>query len=220
LLCLHITTSVSLPAVGSIMPEYKLIYFNARGRAELARWIFAYSGIPYTDERFENDEWPEKKKSIEGGKVPVLRVDGHTLPQSLAIGRFLSKKAGLVPEDDLQAAACDALVDTIYELMTEMYKFTFPEKSEEEIKKPKAEYFTTHLEPFMTRLNKRLGEKKWFVSDKITWGDLAIGMFFGEMKGLYSEKLEKFPALLAHINKVENLPKIKNWIASRPETKF
>lgn len=45
------------------MPEYKLIYFNARGRAELIRWIFAYGDIPYTDERFEMAEWPAKKPS-------------------------------------------------------------------------------------------------------------------------------------------------------------
>lgn len=45
------------------MPEYKLIYFNLMGRAELTRWLFAYGGIPYTDERIEREEWPEKKKS-------------------------------------------------------------------------------------------------------------------------------------------------------------
>ena len=45
------------------MPEYKLIYFNARGRAELVRWIFAYGDIPYTDERFEMEDWPTKKPS-------------------------------------------------------------------------------------------------------------------------------------------------------------
>lgn len=45
------------------MPEYKLIYFNARGRAELIRWIFAYGDIAFTDERFERNDWPAKKQS-------------------------------------------------------------------------------------------------------------------------------------------------------------
>lgn len=45
------------------MPEYKLIYFNARGRAELTRWIFAYGDIAFTDERFEMSDWPAKKQS-------------------------------------------------------------------------------------------------------------------------------------------------------------
>lgn len=43
-------------------PKYKLIYFNARGRAEHIRYIFAYAGISYIDERISNDRWPELKK--------------------------------------------------------------------------------------------------------------------------------------------------------------
>lgn len=43
-------------------PKYKLIYFNARGRAEHIRYIFAYAGIDYIDERISNDRWPELKK--------------------------------------------------------------------------------------------------------------------------------------------------------------
>ncbi|XP_033362940.1 hematopoietic prostaglandin D synthase-like [Bombus vosnesenskii] len=40
---------------------YKLIYFNARGRAEHIRYIFAYTGIEYTDERIPEELWPEYK---------------------------------------------------------------------------------------------------------------------------------------------------------------
>lgn len=43
-------------------PRYKLIYFNARGRAEHIRYIFAYAGVDYIDERITNDCWPELKK--------------------------------------------------------------------------------------------------------------------------------------------------------------
>lgn len=43
-------------------PKYKLIYFNARGRAEHIRYIFAYVGIDYIDERISSDRWPEVKK--------------------------------------------------------------------------------------------------------------------------------------------------------------
>lgn len=47
-------------------------------------------------------------------------VDGKPLPQSLAIGRYVAKEVGLVPEDNLQAAYCDALADTITEMMGAM----------------------------------------------------------------------------------------------------
>lgn len=44
-------------------PHYKLIYFNARGRAEHIRYIFAHAGIDYVDERISKERWPELKKS-------------------------------------------------------------------------------------------------------------------------------------------------------------
>ena len=43
--------------------HYKLIYFNARGRAEHIRYIFAHAGIDYVDERIPKERWPEVKKS-------------------------------------------------------------------------------------------------------------------------------------------------------------
>lgn len=32
-------------------PKYRLVYFDVRALAEPIRWIFAYSGTPYVDER-------------------------------------------------------------------------------------------------------------------------------------------------------------------------
>ena len=43
-------------------PSYKLIYFNARGRAEHIRYILAYAGVDYVDERVPKERWPELKK--------------------------------------------------------------------------------------------------------------------------------------------------------------
>ena len=45
------------------MPLYKLMYFNSRGRAEVARLVMAYAGIPYEDVRVETDKWAEVKPS-------------------------------------------------------------------------------------------------------------------------------------------------------------
>lgn len=42
--------------------KYKLIYFNARGRAEHVRFIFAYAGVEYQDFRVPKEKWPELRK--------------------------------------------------------------------------------------------------------------------------------------------------------------
>ena len=45
------------------MPSYKLIYFDIRGRAEVARLLFAEAGQEYEDKRLKFDDWSEIKKS-------------------------------------------------------------------------------------------------------------------------------------------------------------
>ena len=44
------------------MPSYKLIYFNIKGRAEVARLLFAEAGQEYEDKRLKSEEWSKIKK--------------------------------------------------------------------------------------------------------------------------------------------------------------
>ena len=45
--------------------KYIFHYYAIRGYGELARLIFAYAGIKYTDHRMHWDEWQEEKKNSE-----------------------------------------------------------------------------------------------------------------------------------------------------------
>lgn len=47
-------------------PNYKLIYFDFPGRAEVTRLLFAYGNIKYEDSRFSFADWSKYKpgKSI------------------------------------------------------------------------------------------------------------------------------------------------------------
>ncbi|KAG7170370.1 Hematopoietic prostaglandin D synthase-like 3, partial [Homarus americanus] len=212
----------------TIMPEYKLIYFNARGRAELSRWIMAYGNITYTDERVEKEDWPEKKKSLHGGKVPLLMVDDKPLPQSMAIARYLAKQAGLVPQDDMDSAYCDAVTDTLNdcpELSRRPGNYRhiarFSSMSEEEKKKTyREEFFPNVMEPVLVRLNKRLEEREWFVTDKVTWADFMISLVFGEVRKRKADLLEPFPKVVALVQRVRDLPAIKQWLETSPDTPF
>lgn len=203
------------------MPEYKLIYFNGRGLAELVRWIFLQGDIPFTDERVDREDWPERKKTIPGGRLPILMVDGKPLWQSQAIARYAASLSSLMPKDLLNAAYCDAFAESVKELATDMFKIKRSDKSEEEKEKEiKEEYIPKVLEPFMEKINKRMSEKQWLVSDNITWADLAYGRIMEEMLKEFSAVLKKYPVAVAHAEKVHNLPKIKEWRAKRPETPF
>lgn len=55
------------------------------------------------------------------GKVPVLEIDGKVLNQSMAIARYLSKKAGLAGSDDWESLLIDIAVDNIQDLRIGKY---------------------------------------------------------------------------------------------------
>ena len=44
------------------MPEYHLVYFNARLRAEPIRWMFQYAGKEFQDDRIEWEEWEDRRE--------------------------------------------------------------------------------------------------------------------------------------------------------------
>jgi len=50
-------------------------------------------------------------------KLPVLYVDGKPIFQSVAIARFAARKGGLIPKDDLNAAICDEVMDSIADVV-------------------------------------------------------------------------------------------------------
>lgn len=74
------------------MVQYKLYYFNSKGRAELVRLVFAAAGQEYEDVRFEREQWPEHKDKAPFGQCPFIEVyEGDkkefALSQSVSIGK-------------------------------------------------------------------------------------------------------------------------------------
>ncbi|GMT22817.1 hypothetical protein PFISCL1PPCAC_14114, partial [Pristionchus fissidentatus] len=95
----------------STMPSYKLTYYDARGRAEIARQLFHLGGVAFEDKRISQEDWPAIKKSMPFAQIPVLEVDGKPLPQSYAIYRYLAKEFGFAGKTSFEAAWVDAIAD-------------------------------------------------------------------------------------------------------------
>ncbi len=94
---------------------YKLIYFNIRGRAEIARMLFKAAGQEFEDYRypltikdgqFLRPEWDADKSKYTYEHIPVLEIDGgkHTIAQSKAIERFLARRFNMLGSNDVEAA--------------------------------------------------------------------------------------------------------------------
>ncbi|CAF1149602.1 unnamed protein product, partial [Brachionus calyciflorus] len=99
------------------MTLFRLVYFDFKGRGELARLIFAASKQQYEDKRLEYSETcPEtiayKQEKAPFGRLPVLEIieeNGQVkrLAQSIAIGRYLANKFGLAGKDEWEKALAD-----------------------------------------------------------------------------------------------------------------
>ena len=70
--------------------SYKLTYFNIRGRGEFLRYMFAYAGQNYIDDRVEQADWPKLKPTVPFGQIPILEIKQGSkvdiIAQSSAIG--------------------------------------------------------------------------------------------------------------------------------------
>ena len=99
------------------MTSYKLTYFDMDGgRAEPVRIAFHAAGLAFDVERFSFPKFAETRQNLRFSSLPVLEIDGTVVTQSNAMARYVGKKAGLYPEDDLQALYCDEALGAIEDL--------------------------------------------------------------------------------------------------------
>jgi len=205
------------------MVNYKLTYFNARGRAEIIRLIFAIAEVEYEDVRVA-EVLPSLKSSTPFGQIPILEIDGKMFCQSYAIGRYLARKYNLAGKTDLDQLQADMIIDCIEDGL-KPFLSSFYEKDETRKAEIKKKYSEEQLPAAYASLEKILKSNKggdgFFVGDSLTWADLAFHVFTGWAKAGGNEAvLDKYPKLKALVKRVESVPKVATWIAKRPNSEF
>ncbi|KAI8321837.1 hypothetical protein GQ54DRAFT_304504 [Martensiomyces pterosporus] len=89
-------------------PSYVIRYFDTLGLAETSRYLLTAAKVNWTE---ENPEWPQEKPNQPFGRLPVLVEtspeggEPFILSESLTIERYLARKYGFLPVDDLKASA-------------------------------------------------------------------------------------------------------------------
>ncbi|XP_048742610.2 S-crystallin SL11-like [Ostrea edulis] len=199
------------------MPAYKLYYFNAKGRAEVCRLLFAAAGAKYEDIRIEGTEWPKKKPSMPQGSMPVLEVDGKMIPQSRAIERFLAREFGLYGKTNMDAANIDVVCETVTDFFQALFPAVFG--SDEAVKAEKMKAFKEFVPVYMQRiedcLKKNAGGKGFLVGSNLTMADLA---FLRTLDAFDKMELKLTDTLTALRKRIEAAPKIGAYLKSRPVT--
>ncbi|XP_033099159.1 S-crystallin SL11-like [Anneissia japonica] len=203
------------------MPSYKLLYFNARGRAENARTLFAVAGVAYEDKRIEQGEWGSLKSKLNFGVMPSLQVDGVSISMSQAIANYLAREFGLYGKSNLESTRIDVTYNALVDMVTLLYDYIFAKddaKKKECMKKfsDKAESYGPGLEKFLMEN----GGGDYFVKSGLSLADIAFFNAYSEMKIHKPDVLDKTPKLKALYDRVAANEKIAKWVKTRPETPF
>lgn len=114
----------------SASPKLKLVYFDAKGAAELSRVILKVAGIDFEDFRysikvkegggFETPEFTIAKTdgslATNMDRAPLLIVDGTPIGQSRAIERYVAKIGNMMGSSDVEAAQIDCIVENVKDI--------------------------------------------------------------------------------------------------------
>jgi len=196
-----------------------------RGIGEPIRWLFIVSDIPFEDYRIPPEIWPTVKQEIPWGQLPFLEIDGKVrITQSVAIGRYLAKKFNLIPNDDLQSAKCDAMVDAVNDLrilwrpyLLESKFGTQPEKAEEMKKTLEEQEFPRFLTQFEEIIKTSGGG--YIIGNKYHWADFFLANYLDIWEESMGETLlDPYPSLKTLKASVFCIPAIAKWVLKRPKT--
>ncbi|CAI5446090.1 unnamed protein product [Caenorhabditis angaria] len=205
--------------------NYKLTYFRGRGFVEPIRQVFRMAEVEFDEDILTPDDktWENLKKNVPFGQLPVLNADGIEIPQSAAILRYVSKKFGLAGKSPEEEAWCDAIIDRCKDFVVtfrQVYVAARQNKPAEEIEKIRKEVSEPARERFFEILNDVLAQSTsgFLVGDEVTFADLFIvdNLLILERNGIFHRAEQ--PKLTALMQKVHNLPNLRNHIESLSKT--
>lgn len=207
------------------MIKYRLVYFDARGHAELIRFIFAYAGQEYEDFRIQESDWPSFKHRTLFGKLPVLEISDDIqsiqLAQSLSIVRYLSNLFSIAGTNDLDKARADMITEQLSDILEIFYGI----KSENnvEIRAEKEIFFYKETLPFYSSMLERMFEiqkTKYVAANDLTYADLAFVVFWDSFGQNKKQFFEVCVICKVYYDNINNLPEIVEWKKKRPISNY
>ena len=204
------------------MSRYKLTYFDIDGgRAEPIRIAFHAAGIAFEDNRISFDEFSMMRSDTRFTCVPVLEIDGAQITQSNAISRYIGKKAGLYPADDLQALYCDEVLGALEDLTYHIVRTIGLEG--EELRLAREKLVDGWLSIFLRGLDQLLsrGGGEYFADNKMTVADLRAfvqtrSLCAGILDYVPTDIVERVaPGLIKHKERIDADPRVRAYYATR-----
>ncbi|TKR93071.1 hypothetical protein L596_007599 [Steinernema carpocapsae] len=203
------------------MVKYVLHYFQGIGvRGEVVKLCFEFGKIPYDQVQIPFNDWPHHKPKYPTGSVPILEVDGVTLTDSTAIGRFVAKKVGIAGENDVDAALIDGYVAQLEDLTSAMARKKLLLMIVEGKEAEAVDGIRETMKLFLERIEKHLENKKGcaaqiLVGKTTSWADLVLADFIHRMELTVKDLTEPYPSVKKWVDHVHKLPQLKEYFAKR-----
>ncbi|KYQ92637.1 hypothetical protein DLAC_06633 [Tieghemostelium lacteum] len=172
----------------------ELIYFDIRGKAQLARNILTLFKIPFVDTRIKGNTPDDALKQLAPYKqFPIIKIGDLILAQSMTIARFYASQNNYSGKTFIEKALADEVVDSTQDLLLAF----FTNKDDEEKRK---NYFEVTVPSFLSTWESKLVSGNGFIArgDSYTFADLSIFTVIEQLK--LQERLVSFPNILKLFN--------------------
>jgi glutathione S-transferase len=211
------------------MTKPTLIYFHARGRAELIRLVLAEMGVDYQEHPVGKGTPPVNGRPTDfaalkaSGDLPFEAVPvweepgGFRLAQSLAIVNHLGRTHGLGGRTPVEAAQCDQWLGAVEDVRAELRKLTSVPQDQRAAFR--AELRSSTLPGWFARLDRLLRTNRdgagFTVGEGLTVADLALYYLLEMVRdnGM-GDAIDRYPALVAFAQRIASRPRIAAYLAS------
>ncbi|VDN98903.1 unnamed protein product [Rodentolepis nana] len=194
-------------------------YWDIRGLAEPIRLLLRHLGADFKDKIYiigdgpvyPPKEWLDEKFKL-GLEFPNLPyyIDGDfKLTQSSAILEYIAEVHNMVPSCVKQRAVLRMLFNAALDLRVNFFRMCY-NPDFDNLKGP----FLKSLPDSLKTFEEYLGDKTWLTGEKINYPDFNLCELLNQLEKFEPSCLSKFPKLKAYLTRFENLPELKEYMAS------
>ena len=191
----------------------KLIYFNFPfWRVDICRLTLEIANIKYKNVVVSKKYFLKNKtREFPFGQLPILIVNNTKIAQTSAMIRYCGKLADLYPNDPMESALVDQVIDFANDL-TYLISFSIREKNriKKRTKRKKLNdiilpEWISYLERFfiINNINNFFVTEKFSVSDLIVWR-ILLWLTSGKLENIDLKLKERFPKLDKYFNFMSN----------------
>jgi glutathione S-transferase len=217
------------------MKKPTLIYFKARGRAEVVRLLLAEAGVDYDEHPIGKDLGPWNGKPTDfaelkaSGLLPYQAApvwedaDGFRLAQSGAIAKYVAASHGMGGKSVRDEALIDQMLGCVDDVRGELRRLVATEPE----KRPAfaAELASTFLPRWMGFLDRTLAANRdgqgFVVGESITVADFALFYLLEQLRDNgFGAPIDAHPRLVAFAKRIAERPRIAAYLASPSRPAF